>query len=147
MNSTHTSSGLTLPLTQTTSSVASSGQATTPSEHTSLATPLAISPISLQTLLNQLQVQSNATPILAQNLGQILVGQVPQNITLQTPQPITLETLAKLTSGQAVTTHPIDAEGTVTTPRISSDGIAGDSGIAMVSGEEEIISNTVQPQL
>ena len=60
--------------------------------------PLTLSPTQLQSLINQLQVQSNAvTPIFAQNLGQILVGQLPQGLMLQSPQgtAINLEAVIK----------------------------------------------------
>ena len=66
-------------------------------EGISLTTPLALSPINLQALINQLQLQTNATTsILGQNLGQILVGQLPQGLLLQSPQgSINLDSLTK----------------------------------------------------
>ena len=108
---------------------------TTPTDPITLTTtPLTLSPINIQSLLNQLQVQSGpVTPILAQNLGQILVSQIPQGITLQSPQTISIETLARLSGGQ-VGAMPDEQPPTA----------SGESGGMTVAGEEEIISNTIQ---
>ena len=82
---TATVSPLTIPINLTSTPSVSLGGGGNSTDTISLTTPLALSPANLQALLSQLQVQSNVAPILAQSLGQILVGQLPQGLLVQSP--------------------------------------------------------------
>ncbi|XP_003390473.1 PREDICTED: hepatocyte nuclear factor 1-alpha-A-like isoform X1 [Amphimedon queenslandica] len=149
---TATVSPLTIPINLTSTPSVSLGAGGNSTDTISLTTPLALSPANLQALLSQLQVQSNVAPILAQSLGQILVGQLPQGLLVQSPSgggagsngsgpaTVSLESITKqlqvvdsLNTGNEATPESGDNEGGV---------VSGETNSLAV---EEIIANTAEP--
>jgi predicted XRE-type DNA-binding protein len=124
-------SSLALPINLSTPSTTPS----TSNETISLSTPLAVSSISLQALVNQLQSNAN-TPLMGQNIGQILVGQIPQGLLLQSPHStINIESI-KQSVMEGDTSGNMDG---------SQTGDINSSSIG-VAGEEIIQSHHISQQ-